>query len=148
MRKASMQRQTNLVDVLDRVLDKGVIIEAHADISFAGISLIGAEARMLVASLDAYLAYSDAPATSSTWRAITSSDIHPSTDRSTDHCATRRRHRGKRSIEKLICIKGCSFQRSIAEPREPAGTVECPYRPAARCVLKPLTGFQLGRKHK
>jgi hypothetical protein len=147
MRTASLQRQTNLVDLLDRVLDKGVIIDAQADISAAGISLIGAEARILVASLDAYLACADASATSSTLRATTSLDIPLLADRSRDHCAPRRRHRGKRSIEKLTCMKGCSFQRSIAGLRQSAGAVECPYGPGV-CIVKPLTGFQQARKRK
>jgi hypothetical protein len=144
MRKASTQRQTNLVDLLDRVLDKGLILEARADISVAGISLIGAEAQILVASLDAYLAYSETAAIScSTGRTTASPDV----GLLPNHGAARRRPRRKHSHQMLTCMKGCSFQDSIAGPRQSAGTVECPYGPGV-CIVKPLTGFRPGRKHK
>lgn len=50
----------SLVDVLDRVLDKGIVIDAWVRVSLAGIDLITMEARVLVASIQTYLQYSDA----------------------------------------------------------------------------------------
>jgi hypothetical protein len=41
-----MKRQTNLVDLLDRVLDKGVIIETRADVSVGRAPLIGIDAQI------------------------------------------------------------------------------------------------------
>jgi hypothetical protein len=51
---------TSLIDVLDRVLDKGIVIDAWARVSLVGIDLITLEARVVVASIDTYLRYSDA----------------------------------------------------------------------------------------
>ena len=54
------QGGTSLIDVLDRVLDKGIVIDAWVRVSLVGIDLITVEARVVVASIDTYLKYSDA----------------------------------------------------------------------------------------
>jgi hypothetical protein len=51
---------SSLIDVLDRVLDKGIVIDAWVRISLVGIDLITVEARVVVASIDTYLRYADA----------------------------------------------------------------------------------------
>jgi gas vesicle structural protein len=51
---------SSLVDVLDRVLDKGIVIDAWVRVSLVGIDLITVEARVVVASIDTYLKYADA----------------------------------------------------------------------------------------
>jgi hypothetical protein len=51
---------TSLVDVLDRVLDKGIVIDAWVRVSLVGIDLITVEARIVVASIDTYLKYAEA----------------------------------------------------------------------------------------
>ena len=51
---------TGLVDVLDRVLDKGIVIDAWVRLSVVGIDLITVEARVVVASIDTYLKYAEA----------------------------------------------------------------------------------------
>ncbi len=51
---------TCLIDVLDRVLDKGIVIDAWVRVSLVGIDLITVEARVVVASIDTYLKYSEA----------------------------------------------------------------------------------------
>src|SRR5579859_5089966 len=53
---------TSLIDVLDRVLDKGIVIDAWVRVSLVGIDLITVEARIVVASIDTYLKYSEAVA--------------------------------------------------------------------------------------
>jgi len=50
---------TSLIDVLDRVLDKGIVIDAWVRVSLVGIDLITVEARVVVASIDTYLKYSE-----------------------------------------------------------------------------------------
>lgn len=57
-----VQRETatSLIDVLDRVLDKGIVIDAWVRVSLVGIDLITVEARVVVASIDTYLKYSEA----------------------------------------------------------------------------------------
>jgi len=51
---------TSLIDVLDRILDKGIVVDAWVRISLVGIDLITVEARVVVASIDTYLKYSEA----------------------------------------------------------------------------------------
>lgn len=51
---------SSLIDVLDRVLDKGIVIDAWVRISLVGIDLITVEARVVVASIYTYLKYADA----------------------------------------------------------------------------------------
>ena len=57
---------TSLIDVLDRVLDKGIVIDAWVRVSLVGIDLITVEARVVVASIDTYLKYSEAVSAVST----------------------------------------------------------------------------------
>ncbi len=51
---------SSLIDVLDRVLDKGIVIDAWVRVSLVGIDLVTIEARIVVASIDTYLKYSEA----------------------------------------------------------------------------------------
>ena len=51
---------TSLIDVLDRVLDKGVVIDAWVRVSVVGIDLITVEARVVVASFETYFKYFEA----------------------------------------------------------------------------------------
>ncbi|WP_092903619.1 gas vesicle protein GvpA [Halostagnicola kamekurae] len=57
---ASPQRRpdsSSLAEVLDRVLDKGVVIDIWARVSVVGIELLTVEARVVVASVDTFLHY-------------------------------------------------------------------------------------------
>mgnify|MGYP001607401373 CR=1 FL=1 len=47
----------NLTDVLDRLLDKGLVINAELVISVAGIPLVGVTLTAAVAGMDTMLAY-------------------------------------------------------------------------------------------
>jgi len=49
----------SLIDVLDRVLDKGIVIDAYVRVSLVGIDLVSVEARIVVASVDTYLKYAE-----------------------------------------------------------------------------------------
>ena len=51
---------SSLIDVLDRVLDKGIVIDAWVRVSLVVIDLLTVEARIVVASIDTYLKYADA----------------------------------------------------------------------------------------
>src|SRR3954465_15882798 len=51
---------SSLIDVLDPVLDKGIVIDAWVRVSLVGIDLVTVEARIVVASIDTYLKYSEA----------------------------------------------------------------------------------------
>jgi hypothetical protein len=45
------------IDVIDRVLDKGVVIEAWWRMRLGGIDLVTVDATVVVASIDTYLGY-------------------------------------------------------------------------------------------
>lgn len=51
---------SSIAEVLDRVLDKGVVIDIHATVSLVGIELITIEARIVIASVDTWLRYAKA----------------------------------------------------------------------------------------
>lgn len=57
---ATPPHATNLVDVLDRVLDKGIVIDAHVRIAVAGIDLLTVSVRVVAASIDTYMQYAGA----------------------------------------------------------------------------------------
>jgi len=50
---------SSLAEVLDRILDKGVVIDVWARISVVGIELLTVEARVVVASVDTFLHYAE-----------------------------------------------------------------------------------------
>ncbi|MFZ5652198.1 MAG: gas vesicle structural protein GvpA [Bacillota bacterium] len=51
---------SSLVEVVDRILDKGVVIDAWVRVSLVGIELLAIEARVVIASVDTYLKYAEA----------------------------------------------------------------------------------------
>ncbi|MDO8589337.1 MAG: gas vesicle structural protein GvpA [Armatimonadota bacterium] len=51
---------TSLAEVVDRILDKGVVIDAWVRVSLVGIELLAIEARVVVASVDTWLKYAEA----------------------------------------------------------------------------------------
>jgi hypothetical protein len=53
----------NVIEVLDRVLDKGIVVDAWVRVALAGIDLITVDARIVVASISTYLTYAGAIAT-------------------------------------------------------------------------------------
>ncbi len=50
---------SSLAEVLDRVLDKGVVVDVWARISLVGIEILTIEARVVVASVDTFLHYAE-----------------------------------------------------------------------------------------
>ncbi|MBM7095647.1 MULTISPECIES: gas vesicle structural protein GvpA [Alteribacter] len=51
---------SSLAEVIDRILDKGVVIDLYARVSLVGIELITIEARVVIASVDTWLRYAEA----------------------------------------------------------------------------------------
>jgi gas vesicle structural protein len=66
----AVARQTNrytggpspsgLADVLDLILDKGLVIDLYVRVSLVGIELLTIDARIVVASVDTYLRFAEA----------------------------------------------------------------------------------------
>jgi hypothetical protein len=51
---------SSLAEVVDRILDKGIVIDAYVRVSLVGIELLAIEARVVVAGVDTYLKYAEA----------------------------------------------------------------------------------------
>jgi hypothetical protein len=59
---AEVQKSTDssgLAEVVDRILDKGIVIDAFVRVSLVGIELVSVEARVVVASVETYLKYAE-----------------------------------------------------------------------------------------
>ena len=59
---AAVDRPTSssLADVIDTILDKGLVIDAYVRVSLVGIELLTIDARVVVASVDTYLRFAEA----------------------------------------------------------------------------------------
>ncbi|PKV81846.1 gas vesicle protein GvpJ [Nocardia fluminea] len=51
---------SSLADVIDTILDKGLVVDAFARVSLVGIELVTIDARVVVASVDTYLRFAEA----------------------------------------------------------------------------------------
>lgn len=51
---------SSLAEVVDRILDKGVVVDAWVRVSLVGIEILAIEARVVVAGVDTYLKYAEA----------------------------------------------------------------------------------------
>ena len=56
----SPSRTYGLVDILDRVLDKGLVVVGDIKINLANVELLTIQVRLLICSIDTYLKYSEA----------------------------------------------------------------------------------------
>jgi len=60
---AKVQKSTDsssLAEVVDRILDKGIVIDAWVKVALVGIELLAIEARVVIASVETYLKYAEA----------------------------------------------------------------------------------------
>ena len=53
-------RPSGLADVLEVILDKGIVIDIYLRVSLVGIELLTVDARIVVASVDTYLRFAEA----------------------------------------------------------------------------------------
>jgi gas vesicle structural protein len=51
---------SGLADVIDTILDKGLVVDAYVRASLVGIELLTGDARVVVASVDTYLRFAEA----------------------------------------------------------------------------------------
>ena len=51
---------SGLAEVIDRILDKGVVIDAWVRVSLLGLEILAIEARVVIASVETYLKYAEA----------------------------------------------------------------------------------------
>ena len=57
--KHSVQ-SSSLAEVLDRILEKGIVIDVFARVSLVGIELLAIDARIVIASVETWLVYARA----------------------------------------------------------------------------------------
>jgi hypothetical protein len=53
-------RPSGLADVIDIILDKGLVIDAYVRVSLIGIEILTIDARIVIASVDTYLRFAEA----------------------------------------------------------------------------------------
>ena len=119
---------TSLIDVLDRVLDKGIVIDAWVRVSLVGIDLITVEARVVVASIDTYLRYAEAMGITAP---VARPPLAPATPARANHCC--RSNRGR--------SRGAGARNLAA----PVGHDRCPPRVAQRGAAE--HDLRSGRRH-
>lgn len=51
---------SNLAEILDRILDKGIVVDIWTRVSLIGLELVTVEARVVAASVDTFLHYAQA----------------------------------------------------------------------------------------
>jgi hypothetical protein len=57
---AARPQPSGLADVLDLILDKGLVIDAYVRVSLIGIEILTIDARIVIASVDTYLRFAEA----------------------------------------------------------------------------------------
>jgi gas vesicle structural protein len=73
-RMANIQHSTdgsNLAEVVDRILDRGCVIDAFVRVTLVGIELLAIEARIVIASVDTWLKYAEAVGLTTTFDQVT-----------------------------------------------------------------------------
>jgi gas vesicle structural protein len=142
----AIQRSTELLDVMERVLNRGVVIEAWVGVSVAGLRLVDIEARILVASFATYVSLADTIA--ATQPVITRAPRKPvapppsacrsEAQRAMSDTRPRRRAARRRSgpaaaRRTWACAQGCTFQRAA---RWQQAAIPCPYDKGRRCAVQ------------
>ena len=137
----------SLVEVLDRVLDKGVVVIATIGVSVVGLRLVDVDARVVMTSIDTYIARSDEIEAAAYARplprrqnalpadgdpAAPRRDAARSTPRKSPRPARRRRARP--ALEIVSCPTGCTFERTAIASVD--GTIACPYGRGSRCPVQ------------
>ncbi len=51
---------SSLAEVVDRILDKGIVVDAWVRVSLVGIELLAIESRVVIAGVDTFLKYAEA----------------------------------------------------------------------------------------
>jgi hypothetical protein len=128
-----------VAEVLDRVLDRGIVIDAWARVSLVGIRLIDVDARVVVASIRTYVQEWDSLArTSLVARGADTVERTPRAGTRRRARPRRARRRAARSVRvpvTLQCAQGCTFTRSAA--RRPT-TVRCASDRTQTCAVTAL----------
>jgi len=138
MRIQRFAPRTSTLDVLDRILDKGVVIDAQIRVSVVALPFIKIDAHVLVASFETYVKH--AAEVVDVGRRLRVTVVAPpkplpKVSEPSGGRARVRRHRARRqTLTAYRCQNGCAFWRTTSAR---AGDVTaCPYRPDVVCELR------------
>ena len=112
---AGRPQSSGLADIIDTILDKGLVIDAYVRVSLVGIELLTIDARVVIASVDTYLRFADAVN-----RLDISDDKETLTDLVGNVTQGGAKHKTKGALE-AAGDKLREFADSQTEEREPAG---------------------------
>src|SRR5262245_7875665 len=118
----------SLIDVLDRVLDKGLVIDASVKVSLLGIEIVGVDACIVVASIQTY---TQLPSNVAETRTTSPPSLRRPAPAVLKSGAVPRRRR-RRTTVNVRCQHGCTFvMRRDAVP----ATVTCPFDGSRTCSV-------------
>jgi gas vesicle structural protein len=120
--------RASVSEVLERVLDRGIVVDAWLRVSVAGLALVDVDAHIVIASLETYVQHAEAVAPAT----LPSPPLMAPVEHGTPAPAARR---PRRSRVRLHCESGCTFLRSAS--RCPA-TVRCPSQGGRACPVTAL----------
>ena len=120
----------SVIEVLDRVLDRGIVIDAWLRVSVVGLTLVDIDARVVVASFHTYLTDGDAVAGRGSVGRPDPENI-PAKRPERRPTSRRRRTPGEpRPKVMLRCPQGCTFLRGSHR-----SSVRCPSDRARICAV-------------
>ena len=134
--------RTNAIDVLDRVLDKGVVIDAQVRVSVVGLHLVDIDARVIVASIQTYVRHAAeivevqrqaSLASLAERRPPSVLPLEPTRRRAP---VRRPRRRRTPALIAYRCQLGCTFWRSRRSAQSRVAAVTCPYEADTTCALE------------
>ena len=124
---------SDVLEVLDRVLDRGIVIDAWLRVSVVGLALVDIDARVVVASFRTYVTDGDAVAGRGS---MTRPDPDETPAKRPEPRPTPRPRRTPgepRQKVMLRCAEGCTFLRASRR-----SSVRCPSDRARTCAISPV----------
>ncbi len=125
-----MRAPADVLEVLDRVLDRGIVIDAWLRVSVVGLRLVDIDARVVVASFHTYV--TDGEAVAGTGSMARSGPEETPANRPEPRPARRSRRTPGEPKQKVMlrCAEGCTFLRASRR-----SSVRCPSDRARTCAL-------------
>jgi hypothetical protein len=139
-----------MIEVLDRVLDKGVVVIATVGVSVVGLRLVDLDARVVLSSIDTYVEKADVIEAAAYARPLPVGPHAPppalgeprppvvrpqaKAPRKPPRRAPRRRLRVRPLSGLVRCADGCTFERDMVTSMD--GMLTCPYRRGVRCPVQ------------
>jgi hypothetical protein len=131
--------RTSTIDVLDRILDKGVVIDAQVRVSVAGLHLVDIDARVIVASIQTYVKHAAEVADVERQLRVTiiaePKPLPVVPEPVLRRAPARRRRPRAHALIAYRCRRGCAFWRTPSSPRS-GDVTACPYRPDVVCAVR------------